>query len=355
MGEWDYFSQLFLDNVAAARAVDRNTLVGRCNVCGDSKVSKHKKRLYLMNEIGTIPIAVKCHNCGYSASANNYFKTYFPQDEDTMNKLAEIAKKRESTPPPKKMSFEKNYDLELDRAKRQVGKFWETSCMPIENNPIAFEYMKNRNVPEEYIKDMRVLRPEYCVREYKYNYYSRYIMVPFIDMRDDKVYYFHARSFVDDPNSKLPKFLSCPYKQYYTDHKIYYYLNEHFVNLNETIFVVEGTIDSLNIENSICVNGISKINDRLIEEFEERYGGSDNVVYVLDNELIDEESTKKSDWLLRKNKKVFLWSELAKINSKVKDIKDINQLCCLAGRTIFPKETIMKCVKSSIVQKLERE
>ena len=357
MSEWNYYSDLFLKNITGSRVVDRSSLVGRCPVCGDSKVSKHKRRLYLMDAIGKYPVAVKCHNCSYSSSAENFFKTHFAEtiNGDELSKVSELARNTDRVKEKPRMSYDEVYRLELLRAKEKVGLFWERCCDDITTNELAYNYIKSRQVPDDYIEDMKVLKPEYCDKGFKYSYFSRYIFIPFIDMRDDSVYYFHARSFFDDPSSKLPRFLSCPYKQYYTDHKIYYYLNEHYIDLNKIVFVVEGTIDSLNIENSVCINGISKINDRLVEDFEERYGGSDNVVYVLDNEMIDAESRKKSTWLLRNNKKVFLWEELAKINPNVQSIKDINELCCLAGKSILPTQTILNCVKSSIVQKLERE
>jgi ribosomal protein L32 len=52
-----------------------NTANCRCNICGDSKTKRNKRRLFFYEKNGSF--LVHCHNCGYHRSFSNYLKEYF--------------------------------------------------------------------------------------------------------------------------------------------------------------------------------------------------------------------------------------------------------------------------------------
>ncbi len=89
------------------------------------------------------------------------------------------------------------------------------------------------------------------------------------------------------------------------------------INMNKTITIVEGPIDSLAIDNCVALQGAKKMNDY--------FDSAENVRYLFDKDKAGKEETIKK---LKKHKKVFLWElyiKKAKINSKVKDVNDLQR------------------------------
>lgn len=87
------------------------------------------------------------------------------------------------------------------------------------------------------------------------------------------------------------------------------------INMNQTITVVEGPIDSLAIDNCVALQGAKKMNDY--------FDSADNVRYLFDKDIAGKEETIKK---LKKHKKVFLWElYIKKVNVKGK-VKDLNDL-----------------------------
>lgn len=89
------------------------------------------------------------------------------------------------------------------------------------------------------------------------------------------------------------------------------------INMNQTITVVEGPIDSLAIDNCVALQGAKKMNDF--------FDDTENVRYLFDKDIAGkEESIKK----LKKHKRVFLWElyiKRANIKGKVKDLNDLQK------------------------------
>ena len=87
------------------------------------------------------------------------------------------------------------------------------------------------------------------------------------------------------------------------------------INPSLPITIVEGPIDSLAIDNSIALQGATKMNNY--------FDDVRNVRYLFDNDKVGKEHTLKK---LKEHKTVFLWDKyLEKINTKQK-IKDLNDL-----------------------------
>jgi len=357
--KFEEYVELFLKLIVKPEKVDSITYRGRCPVCGDSAKDNDKKRFYLLKERGKYPNAVKCHNCGYATSAFNLFSNIAPEEikkrskpwterdlEDLRTLCAENPQYKslnafvEDTPDDQLRMF----DEELVRAKTVLGNFFENFTNPIDTCPEAYNYMRNRLIPEHYISEMRLLKPEFHnFDSFRYAYFRDYVMIPFLDLEDNKPYYFHSRRFRSFEN-KMSNYLACPYRPYEVD--VNFFLNELRIVPGDTIIIAEGTLDSLHLPNSIAVNGIHKITEDQIKKFEYRYGS--DIIYALDNEMIDKDSTKKVKDLLRMNKNVFLWKELSKTVPQVATIKDFNKLCCVSGRNEIPLETILRCTKSNV-------
>jgi DNA primase len=204
--------------------------------------------------------------------------------------------------------------------------------------------MRGRRIPENYIEEMVCLRPEFHdFNTFRYAYFREYAIIPFIDLEDGKPYYFHSRRFKAG-HSRMAPYLACPYRP--EEPEIQFFMNELRVHNDEPIVIVEGTLDAMHISNSIAVNGIHKITPERIKRFEYRFGT--DIIYALDNEMVDRDAKIKAKELLRMGKQVFLWREMAKDLPAITHIKDFNKLCSVAGRCEFPTKSILKYTRSNV-------
>ena len=306
------------------------------------------------------PAVVICHNCGIRTTALHFYTEHLPDEIAKYDRgwdkrdIGEIQKITEEGNPSYTVIEElteedkqKLFEEELPKAKEKVGNFIDKCTYSVMDNPEALFYLRNRFVPEKYIAEMRLLCPEFHDHNtFRYSYFRDYIIVPFVDGSDNKTYYFHSRRYRNLNYGKMSRYLMCPYRP--DDPDIKFYLNELRVDVSNTVVVTEGTIDSLHIRNSIAVNGIKRIRDEHIRFFEYRFGGEDNIIYALDNEMIDLDSKLKAKELLKMKKRVFLWSLLAKDNPNVANIKDFNALCSKAKRYEFPFPVIEKYTVNNV-------
>jgi hypothetical protein len=361
--EFEVYIEEFLKHIPLGRRVDASTCVGRCIMCGDSKKNKQKTRLYLLRETGNKPSMVTCHNCGVSKTASKFFEEFLPQvhkelskgwaDRDLSlikNKIGNEQRfKYKKIKEPSAFEKLKMYKQDLNKSKVKVKMFLDKYTQPIFNISEAVDYMRSRNIPEEYISNMRVMREEFCnPKTFRYSYYRDYIIIPFLD-KDGSVYFFQSRKFRNFENT-MCKYLMCHIKpdNVYTN----YYMNEERVDPNKKVVIVEGTLDSFHVHNSISVNGIKKITDESIEHFENRFG-KDNLIFAVDNEMIDKDSEEKIKFLLERHKRVFLWRLMYNVNRNIVNIKDFNDLCRMSQRQYIPLEVINKYSTNNLSTLLE--
>lgn len=364
--KFDEYAYLFSHYVQKTEKVDKHTYRGRCPICGDSKKIKSKKRFYLMRADSKRPCMIYCHNCGFKKSAYYFFEektpTQFKKLQKPLNKKDLENIKNLSSGKVQNLFYNdeeileinpKDYENvlkdEVNKAKRVLAKFFYHFTMPVCEIPEAVFYLQKRNIPSDRINEMVLLRPEYHnSKTFRFAYFRDYILIPFIDQRDNGSYYFHARRYRNLQN-RFARFLSCPYKP--DNVEISFFLNEMRIDKSKPVFIAEGTLDALNLENAISVNGVKKITEEQIERFECRFGGRENIVYVLDNEIFDHDARKKAKELLKQHKHVFLWTNLAKDIPSVKiknSVKDINDLCKKAKRTRLPSQNMLKYTSSNI-------
>ena len=356
---FEEYVEIFYTVVERTEKVDKHTYRGRCPSCGDSKKIRSKKRFYIMKEKGRKPCMVYCHNCGLAKTALYFFEEKCPHELEirckslTERDISDIKKLSEGNVRMPDIFYnsivieEVTPELyvnilqeEVDKAKKQVGKFFDLCTYPVTENPEAHAYLSNRNIPEESIKEMILLNPDFHdSKKFRFSYFRDYIMVPFFDAVDGKPYYFHSRRY-RNLNSRFARFLACPYRP--EEVEVDFFLNEMRVDKSSPVIIAEGTFDSLNLENSIAVNGVKKITDEQIKRFEYRFGGSENIIYALDNENLDFDANKKARELLKKGKRVFLWSLMEKDSPVVSTIKDFNALCVKAKRLKIPTASIEK-------------
>ena len=271
----------------------------RCPYCGDSKKNKNKTRGYLFQVKGDH--VFKCHNCGITRSFSNFLKDHAPHvyDEYVMERYKEgtIGK---NVPKPDLTQFVHTPKFE----KRTVDL---EPLSRLNNFHVAKKYILDRGIPEN-----KLDRLYYCpnFKEWSNTQKQTFpdttndearIIIPLNDT-DGNLIGFQGRSL--SPNAKMRYITvmldeNAP-KLYGLDH----------INKNETIYIVEGPLDSFFLENSVAMCG-SDVDIRTL--------GWSDYIWVYDNEPRSRQITDKISKSIDAGDAVVIWPSTI----KQKDLNDM--------------------------------
>jgi len=271
----------------------------RCPYCGDSKKNKNKTRGYLFQVKGDH--VFKCHNCGITRSFSNFLKDHAPHvyDEYVMERYKEgtIGK---NVPKPDLTQFVHTPKFE----KRTVNL---EPLSRLNNFHVAKKYILDRGIPEN-----KLDRLYYCpnFKEWSNTQKQTFpdttndearIIIPLNDT-DGNLIGFQGRSL--SPNAKMRYITvmideNAP-KLYGLDH----------VNKDETIYIVEGPLDSFFLENSVAMCG-SDVDIRSL--------GWSDYIWVYDNEPRSRQITGKISKSIDAGDSVVIWPSTV----KQKDLNDM--------------------------------
>ena len=272
----------------------------RCPYCGDSKKNKNKTRGYIFQVKGDH--VFKCHNCGITRSFSNFLKDHVPHvyDEYVMERYKEgtIGKnvpKPDLTQFISKPKFEKR-TVDLEPLSR------------LNNFHVAKKYILDRGIPEN-----KLDRLYYCPNFKEWTNTQKHtfsdttndeerIIIPLNDT-DGNLIGFQGRSL--SPNAKM-RYITVMLnedapKLYGLDH----------INKNETIYIVEGPLDSFFLENAVAMCG-SDVDIR-------SFGWSD-YIWVYDNEPRSRQITDKLSKSIDAGDSVVIWPR----SIKEKDLNDMS-------------------------------
>ena len=271
----------------------------RCPYCGDSKKNKNKTRGYIFQAKGDH--VFKCHNCGVTRSLSNFLKDNVPHvyDEYVMERYKEgtIGK---NVPKPDLTKFITKPKF----AKRTVDLKRLSS---LNNFHVAKKYILDRGIPEN-----KLDRLYYCpnFKEWTNTQKQTFsdttndeerIIIPLNDT-DGNLIGFQGRSL--SPNAKM-RYITVMLDE---DAPKLYGLDS--INKNETIYIVEGPLDSLFLENAVAMCG-SDVDIR-------SFGWSD-YIWVYDNEPRSRQITDKISKSIDAGDAVVIWPR----SIKEKDLNDM--------------------------------
>ena len=270
----------------------------RCPICGDSHKNKLKTRGYLYSRKSDM--FYTCHNCGTSLSFGNFLKTLDPslfreyQLERYKNESSGNVKQPDFSIAKEKPVFKKK-EIDLPTI----------ASLPEEH--IAKKYMLERKIPRERLSDIfyasnfkrfvLTVLPDYE----KTLYEEQRIIFPFYD-ENKKLLGFQGRAIGD---SKI-KYITVKIDD---DNRKVFGLDR--VDLTKKIYVVEGPIDSLFLQNSLAVMDASLYNVSLSL-------GNHDYVFIHDNEPRNKEIVKHMGKTISHGKNIFIWPQ----NVDAKDIND---------------------------------
>lgn len=289
---------------------------GRCPVCGDSKKSKTKKRFWVREEDDYY--SVFCYNCNFVSNLYKFLELYYPTEfEDMKIYLFEDIKSAQAF--KVKLKEKKKEKKPSDKINDFFEDFFRKNCIPLDPNKkvlkkyigmkkFAIKQMEKRNIKEKFWKKFF-----FCYKKQnKIEDYTWRIIIPFIN-DDGLYYYFQGRDINPKIKSNL-KYKSASFQNIILpNNKIYNFYN---VDPNEVVYVCEGLLDSLFLDNSVALcnaNIEGYANDILEENFK-------NKIWVLDNPRKDETGYERTLKLLEKGEKCFIMPK------EFKDCKDINDL-----------------------------
>lgn len=282
----------------------------RCPYCGDSQSNKNKARGYVFQIEGNY--IFKCHNCGHGASLPNLIKHINPQlhKEFVFEKFAgnkpkeNSAKTKTELKFKKKPAYQKTALKELKKISQlrsdHPAKLWvEKRLIPNSKHyklyyaPKFFEFAK-KFAPEKY-GEIKKDEPR--------------LIIPFVDANGELIA-FQGRAFGKSDlryitvkvNKEAPKIFGLD-----------------TINRNEPVYVVEGPIDSLFLDNAVAMGGADLSNKEAI--------GTDNLIFVMDNEPRNKDIINRIDKLINENYKVVIFPDYIKE-------KDINDMV-MSGRSVL--------------------
>jgi transcription elongation factor Elf1 len=274
----------------------------RCPYCGDSQRHKSKARGYiykLKNDHN-----YKCHNCGISRTFTNFLKDFdvVLYDQYVMERYKSgITGKNSNTPNPnfqfEKTVFEKKHKINLP------------TIAELNTEHPAKVYLQDRKIPDKFLNQLY-----YCenfkkwTNEQKYTFESidqdePRIIIPLINNRE--IIGFQGRSL--NKNSKI-KYITIILDE--NQPKIYGLDN---VDWNKTVYITEGPIDSMFIDNAIAMVGADIDKMFLISNFNVDF------VIVYDNEKRNKQIVERMEKAIDLKLSIVIWPS----NVNEKDINDM--------------------------------
>lgn len=277
----------------------------RCPICGDSESNKNKARGYVYHKSGKL--LFHCHNCNATMNVSNFIKMLDQTlyNEYVLEKLADRKSPEQE-------------DLEKFVAKMKKPVFLKEGPLKglkkvsqlHHDDPIK-KFVVDRKIPNVYHPKLFT-----CPNFYRYvnsilpDKFSAAslamdetrLLIPFLDS-NKTVHAFQGRS------------LGATGVKYITivlDESIPKLYGLDTVNFNRSVYVVEGPLDSMFINNSIATAGgdlVSALNGY----------NKDNLTIVYDNEPRSKETVKKIEKAILNGYKVVIWPE----NVEHKDINDM--------------------------------
>jgi hypothetical protein len=289
----------------------------RCDICGDSKKSKSKKRGYILKN--RKPWQYFCHNCGYKKPVIFWMKENYPYHyRDYCSEI--LTEKKHINKPNVKIA---NPTLRKPNTEKKETKHFKNIKKGI--TPIfakAINFCTERKIPENIWKTWFVAND---------GMYKNRLIIPFFD-NNGKVFYYQGRALFE---YMIPKYLS---RKGSDLNNIY---NYYSVDVNKPVIVVEGCIDSLFIENSVAVTGV-KMDNPLLDKFNEKW-------YMIDYDRDTDETKEKTIKYLREGRMVFCWKKfIDKYKLPDRSKWDINEVILYLNRDKFTIDELKPYFTNSI-------
>jgi hypothetical protein len=327
----DYVDQKFL-NLLSSR-VDQfkrktQTLYNfRCVYCGDSQKNKNKARGYVITS--GAHYSYKCHNCGISAGFSGLLKHIDPELYKDYSAEKFLNKGKRQLPQPKRVQRDYTKFYRPSYTKDTAFKDVKNVAQLSHDHPLK-KYVVRRKIPNAYHNKLYFV-PKFMTfantfipgkfDAEKIGKDEPRLVIPFVDSRGT-LFGFQGRALLKDAKARYITII------FNNDVPKIYGLDT--VDWNKTIYLVEGPIDSMFLENTIAMMGSSLDADELFE-------GKD-VVYVYDNEPRNKEIIKLMDKVVKRGYPIVIWPKSVEekdINDMVMANRDVEEIQAIISNNTF--------------------
>ena len=267
-----------------------------CPYCGDSEKNPHKARGY--HFVYKETFVYKCHNCGESKS----FAKFLKEQDTTLWKQYAVEKFYKKEPTFTKVTVPKVTKVFKDDPLKKVG------CVSVEESKTAVDYLNHRQIPKDKWDELYAIENCQALSSLDYKYKDRVfgndprLVLPFYS-RQGKLIGVSGRAL---NNNKL-RYLTLKF-----DDKEPLIYGLRTVDYNKRVYVTEGPIDSLFLQNAIAVAGSDFSKLKSIVPVEQ-------AIVVFDNEPRNPEIIKHLSRVIDDGFTVCIWPKTI----KQKDINDM--------------------------------
>jgi len=275
----------------------------RCPYCGDSQKSRTKARGFVYRKKNDL--FYKCHNCGMGTTLGNLIKKIDLKTYDDYIVERYKSGSQNNTPTP-----EFKFDVPIFRKGGVLKGLKSIADLP-ESHP-ARKIISDRLIPEECFKDLYL-----CESFYKFtnnlvpNKFPSLdgdhprLLIPFRD-EEGEMFAYQGRAF----GKEQPKYITIKLKD---EDKIF---GLDRATKDKHIYVVEGPLDSLFIDNCIAFAGSDFTRPLSVEG---RLMLNGEVTMIWDNEPRNKEICKQMENSLNRGRGLVIWPD----SIKHKDINDM--------------------------------
>lgn len=272
----------------------------RCPLCGDSSKNKTKARGYVYRKKNDY--FYRCHNCGASTSFYNFLEKVDP------SLVKEYALERYKNGEDGNHNYTKP-DFEEVKEKPIFKKRLDIPTIAdLPDEHYAKVYVQNRKIPENkhsnlyYAEDFKKFVESLNIEKDGLKEDDPRLVIPFYDEEKNLVA-FQGRALGE---SKL-RYITVKLSE--DNHKLFGLDN---INKEEYVYVVEGPIDSMFLENAIAT-----ADSNLVAAA--KHIDKSKLVLVFDNEPRNKELHKQIDKAIEEHYNVVIWPEMI----EEKDINDM--------------------------------
>jgi len=285
----------------------------RCPYCGDSAKKRSKARGYFYRVKNDM--FFKCHNCGEGKTVGTFLKDI---DNELFKQYVVDRYKGSVSTNVKEPEFEFKPVTFVDKPLRGLKSFDKLREHP------AYNIMQQRCIPEEFHSKLYLVDKFYTyVNNLIPNKFPKIendhprLLIPFFNAKNE-MFAFQGRAF----GKETPKYITIR-----LDDKQKKIFGLERLNTDKHLYIVEGPIDSLFIDNCIAMAGA---------DLELDYDKNKCTV-IFDNEPRNTEILKRMNKTIDAGYSVFIWP------SEITNEKDINDLV-LSGYT---KQKIQKLINDN--------
>ena len=342
-----YYVKLISPSLERFTFKSSHTATFRCPSCGDSQKDKKKTRGYFYVHSQSSNMNFYCHNCTASMSFKNFLKEFYPDyfQRYTMDTLSRKDLSSNFIQTRTVTNDDEKLKKKFSRSRKRVIQSGSRDTIdPVIASGCAVT-MKDLRIDEPDNRHVKYLENRCLVKRLRYLYYApnfrqfiayfvkEYgldmspakvpetprIIIPFFNIYQE-LKGFQGRSLNQHEVRYITIKLDPLYPKLFGVDKLTRRSHARFTDINrkEPIFVFEGPFDALMINNSFAMMG----SDIRTPEIRSVSDGSDNLVFVYDNEPRNEQIVRKMFEHAMRDERVVVWNG-DEIFTKGKDLNEM--------------------------------